>query len=159
MVTTLRPDPPQSGAYFPPVICLARSACRFYNLGSLVSEISDLVQLQLIFSSFHGSSGESLHDPPLKNQDHGGDGRRGHYSSRENLSPRYLVLPAKQRDCNRHRLPLRAERERQREQEFVPAVYECQNAGRRQTGNRERKQDSREALDARCAIHVRRFLE
>jgi hypothetical protein len=76
MVTTLRPDRPQSGACFPPVICLARSACRFYNLGSLVSEISDLVQLQLIFSSFHGSSGKPLHDPSLKHENHRRDRRR-----------------------------------------------------------------------------------
>src|SRR4051812_9987624 len=97
-------------------------------------------------SSLYRTSGQPLHDPPLKNKNHRRDRRSGDDRRSENLAPGYLVLPTEQRDRDGDCLPLRSERERQREQKLVPAVDERQDARRRQARDGKRKENPRKAL-------------
>src|SRR5262249_24805564 len=69
-------------------------------------------------SALYGPTGETGDDPALCDQYQNRDRSRRHHRAGENLSPRHLVLPAKERDGDRHRVPLGAEREREREQKL-----------------------------------------
>src|SRR5438876_101354 len=110
-------------------------------------------------STLHCYRGQSQLYSPLKTENRLRDGCRPDDSCSEDLPPRYLVLPAKERDGHRHCLAFGSERERQREQKFVPAIDERENPGRRQARYGEREENPGEALSSRGAVNVRRFLE
>src|SRR2546423_1498127 len=95
-----------------------------YPLWQLSARDSFFCSFHFRSLSFHRSSGQPLHNPSLKNENHHRYRGRRDNSGGEYLSPRHLVLPAEQRYRNWNGLPLRAQRERKREEKFVPAINE-----------------------------------
>src|SRR5688572_17263914 len=154
------PDGPTSTRSSPSVASRLRSRAATkpfaYTLSTCSSAIRAIRYLRL---PFYSASSEPLHDTTLEHKHHRRHGSGGDHCGGEDLTPRHLILPAEQ--CNRDgdSLPLRPKREREREEELVPAVDEREDGGCRQARHRQRKQYFREALSSRGAIDVSCFLE
>src|SRR5690349_255711 len=109
--------------------------------------------------TFHSARREPLHDSALESENDDRH-RRGRYDGRgEDLAPGHLILSSKQRDRDRHSVPLRPKCEREGEQKLVPAINECEYGRRREPRAGQRQNDASEALPTRRAVNHRRLLE
>src|SRR5262245_34321845 len=152
------PDGPTTATSSPSGMWSVRSRTATRPLGNVLFTWFKVIAAT---SALYGPSGETRDYPALCNQHQNRDRRRRHHRAGKNLSPWHLVLPAKERDGDGHRVPLGTEREREREQELVPAIEKRQDGGGRQGWRRQRQHDlshhakAARAVDERGFFHIR----
>src|SRR5262245_1057924 len=124
------PDGPTSARSSPSAISSIRSRTAARPLGKIRLTFFRMIDAT---SPLYRPTGQTGDDAALRNQYQ--DRYRGgrDHRSGQNLSPWHQILTAKQRNSDGHRVPLGSERERERNENLVPAIEKRQDRRRRQS--------------------------